>query len=57
MARTSNLFASVEPKIKEQAEIVLKQLGIPMSSAGGMFLKQAVIQTAMREFAKEQLDA
>ena len=35
MARTSNVFARVEPEIKEQAEQVLDQLGIPMSNACG----------------------
>jgi addiction module RelB/DinJ family antitoxin len=44
MARTSNVFARVEPEIKEQAEKVLEQLGIPMSNAVGMFLRQVVIQ-------------
>ena len=43
MARTSNVFARVEPDIKEQAETVLDQLGIPMSNAIGMFLRQVVI--------------
>ena len=43
MARTSNVFARVEPDIKEQAEIVLDRLGIPMSNAIGMFLRQVVI--------------
>ena len=43
MARTSNVFARVEPNIKEQAESVLGQLGIPMSNAIGMFLRQVVI--------------
>ena len=43
MARTSNVFARVEPNIKEQAEFVLDQLGIPMSNAIGMFLRQVVI--------------
>ena len=43
MARTSNVFARVEPDVKEQAEIVLEQLGIPMSNAIGMFLRQVVI--------------
>ena len=43
MARTSNVFARVEPNIKEQAESVLDQLGIPMSNAIGMFLRQVVI--------------
>lgn len=44
MARTSNVFARVEPEIKEQAERVLDQLGIPMSNAVGMFLRQVVLQ-------------
>ncbi len=44
MARTSNVFARVEPEIKEQAENVLNQLGIPMSNAVGMFLRQVIIQ-------------
>ena len=44
MARTSNVFARVEPEIKEQAEQVLEKLGIPMSNAVGMFLRQVVLQ-------------
>lgn len=44
MARTSNIFARVEPEIKEQAELVLEQLGIPMSNAIGLFLRQVVLQ-------------
>ncbi len=44
MARTANVFARVEPEIKEQAEIVLEQLGIPMSNAVSMFLRQIVLQ-------------
>ena len=44
MARTSNVFARVEPEVKEQAEQVLEQLGIPMSNAIGMFLRQVVLQ-------------
>lgn len=44
MARTSNVFARVEPEVKEQAEQVLEQLGIPMSNAIGMFLRQVVMQ-------------
>ena len=71
MARTANVFARVEPEIKEQAENVLDQLGIPMSNAVGMFLRQVVIQRgipfemklpakrplAMGELTKEQFDA
>ncbi len=44
MARTSNIFARVEPEIKEQAEQVLQQLGIPMSNAIDLFLRQVVMQ-------------
>lgn len=44
MSRTSNVFARVEPQIKEEADEILKQLGIPMSNAVGMFLRQIVIQ-------------
>lgn len=71
MARTSNVFARVEPEVKEQAEMVLNQLGIPMSNAVGMFLRQVVIQRGipfemklpdskpldMRQMTKEQFDA
>ena len=44
MPRTSNVFARVEPELKEQAESVLGQLGIPMSNAIGLFLRQVVLQ-------------
>lgn len=71
MARTSNVFARVEPEIKEQAENILNQLGIPMSNAVSMFLRQVVIQRGipfemklpikrplvMGELTKEELDA
>ena len=71
MARTSNVFARVEPNIKEQAESVLDQLGIPMSNAIGMFLRQVVIHRgipfevklpenaplSLASMTKEQFDA
>ena len=44
MARTANVFARVEPEIKEEAEHILDCLGIPMSNAVGMFLRQVVLQ-------------
>ncbi|MCC8358104.1 MAG: type II toxin-antitoxin system RelB/DinJ family antitoxin [Oscillospiraceae bacterium] len=44
MARTSNVFARVEPDLKAQAEQILNELGIPMSNAVSMFLKQVVLQ-------------
>lgn len=43
MAKTSNVFARVEPEVKEKAEKILTELGIPMSSAVAMFLKQVVL--------------
>lgn len=43
MAKTSNVFARVEPEIKDRAERVFDQLGIPMSNAVGMFLRQDVL--------------
>ena len=42
--RTANVFTRVDPETKEQAEAILNELGIPMSNAIGMFLKQIVIQ-------------
>jgi len=44
MAKTSNVFARVEPEVKEQAEQVLTDLGIPMSNAINLYLRQIVIQ-------------
>ncbi len=44
MAKASNIFARVEPEIKAQAEDVLNRLGIPMSNAVGMFLRQVILQ-------------
>lgn len=47
MARTSNIFVCVEPEIKEQAEQVLEQMGIPLSNAVSIFLRQVVLQKGM----------
>ena len=44
MAKTANIYTRVDPEIKNQAEQILEQLGIPMSNAIGMFLKQVVLQ-------------
>ncbi len=44
MSRTSTVFARVEPEVKEEAEKILEALGIPMSNAVGMFLRQIVMQ-------------
>ena len=42
--KTSNIFARVEPELKEQAEAVLNEIGLPMSNAIGLFLRQIIIQ-------------
>ena len=39
MAKTANLYARIEPEVKEQAESILSALGIPASSAINMFYK------------------
>ena len=41
--RTANVFTRVDPETKEQAEAILDQLGIPMSNAITMFLRQIVM--------------
>ncbi|MBR2575677.1 MAG: type II toxin-antitoxin system RelB/DinJ family antitoxin [Firmicutes bacterium] len=69
--RTTSVYTRVDPETKEQAERILNQLGIPMSNAIGMFLKQivmhrgipfemkipAAIPLSIGEMTKEQLDA
>ena len=41
--RTATIYTCVDPETKEKAESILSQLGIPMSNAVGMFLKQIVL--------------
>ena len=44
MSKSTNLYIRVEPEVKESAENILSQLGIPMSNAVGMFLKQVILR-------------
>jgi len=44
MAKTTNIYVRLEPGLKEQAESVLEKLGIPVSNAVNIFLKQVVMQ-------------
>jgi addiction module antitoxin, RelB/DinJ family len=44
MAKTSNINVRLDSKLKEQAELILEQLGIPVSNAVNIFLKQVVMQ-------------
>lgn len=69
MNRTSSISIRVEPKVKNQAEKILNNLGIPMSTAIDMFLRQVTIQRgipfevkmpkplAFNALDKEQFDA
>ncbi len=43
MAKTANIYARIEPEIKEKAEMILGALGIPASSAINMFYKQIIL--------------
>lgn len=47
MAKTANLYARIEPDIKEQAEGILSALGIPVSNAINMFYKQIILQNSI----------
>lgn len=70
MAKTANLYARIEPDIKEQAEMILTSLGIPASNAITMFYKQIILQRGLpfevklpqmpldvSKMTKEELDA
>lgn len=47
MAKTANLYARIEPDVKEQAEKILSALGIPASNAINMFYKQIILQRGL----------
>lgn len=47
MPKTANLYARIEPELKEQAEAILSALGIPASNAISMFYKQIVLQKGL----------
>ncbi len=42
-SKTANLYARIEPGVKEQAENILSALGIPVSNAINMFYKQIIL--------------
>ena len=46
-AKTANLYARVEPDIKEQAEAILSTLGIPASNAINMFYRQIILRQGL----------
>lgn len=43
MAETSTICVQVESELKEEAEKILDQLGISISDAVGMFIRQVVL--------------
>ena len=47
MNKSSNLYIRVEPDVKEKAEVILSQLGIPISNAVGIFLKQVILRRGL----------
>lgn len=47
MAKSANLYARIEPEVKEQAETILNALGIPASNAITMFYKQVILQRGL----------
>ena len=47
MAKSANLYARIEPELKEQAEMILAALGIPSSNAITMFYKQIVLNNGL----------
>ncbi len=47
MGKTANLYARIEPKLKNEAETILGGLGVPVSSAINMFYRQIVIHRGL----------
>lgn len=45
--KTANLYARIEPDLKEQAESILAALGVPASNAITMFYKQIVLHRGL----------
>lgn len=46
-AKSANLYARIEPDVKEKAEGILSALGIPASNAINMFYKQIILQRGL----------
>ena len=45
--KSANVYARIEPDVKEQAEGILAALGIPASNAINMFYKQIILQRGL----------
>lgn len=55
--KSANLYARIEPDVKEQAEKILSTLGIPASNAITMFYKQIILQRGLPFEVKLPVDA
>ena len=47
MVKTANLYARIEPNLKNEAETILGGLGIPVSNAINIFYRQIVIHRGL----------
>ncbi len=45
--KSANLYARIEPEVKEEAESILSALGIPASNAINMFYKQIILNRGL----------
>lgn len=45
--KTANLYARIEPDVKEQAESILSTLGIPVSNAINIYYKQIILNRGL----------
>lgn len=41
--KTANVLARVEPEVKQQAELILSQLGVPVSTVINMLYRQIIM--------------
>jgi DNA-damage-inducible protein J len=47
MAKTAVITTRIEPEIKEEAETILAQLGLTMSQAMSMYIRQLVLRRGL----------
>ena len=46
-SKTANVFARVEPDVKEKAEFIMSQLGVPASVVINMLYKQIILKKSI----------
>lgn len=63
MAKTSSMHIRVEPKVKEEAEKILNNLGMNSTEAINIYLKQIILNSGipfeikLPQFSNEMLEA